>query len=125
MDPRQFDFTVRKWRWHHLPSDIAELLASQASSDELICVKSTDSRAVYRFENLYIKVCGSYRFKSILFPTAQEEFNAYCKLTENNIPAVKHLGWGRAGHYTALVTEAWQDDAVDVLTGIVGNITFP
>ena len=116
MDPRQFDFTVRKWRWRHLPSDIAELLAGQAACDELICVKSTDSRAVYRFENLYIKVCGSYRLKSILFPTAQEEFNAYCKLTENNIPAVKHLGWGRAGHYTALVTEAWQDDAVDVLS---------
>ena len=114
MDPRQFDFTLRQWRWHHLPGDVAELLAKEASSDELICIKSTDSRAVYRFENLYIKVCGSFRLKDILFPTAQEEYNAYCKLTKNNIPAVKHLGWGRVGHYTALITEAWCDDAVDV-----------
>ena len=114
MDPRQFDFTLRQWRWHHLPGDVAELLAKEASSDELICIKSTDSRAVYRFENLYIKVCGSFRLKDILFPTAKEEYNAYCKLTKNNIPAVKHLGWGRVGHYTALITEAWCDDAVDV-----------
>ena len=116
MDPRQFDFTLRKWRWHHLAPDIAELLANEASSDELICVKSTDSRAVYRFENLFIKVCGSFRLKSILFPSAKEEYNAYCELTQNNIPAVKHLGWGRVGHYTALVTEAWTEDAVDVLS---------
>lgn len=116
MDPRQFDFTLRKWRWHHLPAEVAELLAEQAASDELSCIKSTDSRAVYRFENLYIKVCGSYRLKSILFPAAKEEYNAYCELQKNNIPAVKHLGWGRAGHYTALVTEAWTDDAVDVLS---------
>jgi len=116
MDPRQFDFTLRKWRWHHLPDETAKLLATEASSDELICIKSTDSRAVYRFENLYIKVCGSFRLKSILFPTAREEFEAYRKLTANNIPAVKHLGWGRVGHYTALVTEAWQDDVIDVLS---------
>lgn len=116
MDPRQFDFTVRKWCWHHLPDEVAELLAKQASSDELIPVKVTEDRAVYRFEDLYIKVCGSYRLKHILFPTAQEEYNAYCSLTANNIPAVKHLGWGRAGHYTALVTQAWTDDAVDVLS---------
>ena len=116
MDPRQFDFTARKWRWRHLPEDTAELLAEQAAPDELLTVKSTDSRAVYRFENLFIKVCGSYRLKDLLYPTAQEEYNAYCCLAENDIPAVKHLGWGRAGHYTALVTEAWQDDAVDVLS---------
>ena len=116
MDPRQFAFTLRKWRWHHLPPEIAAKLAEQASPEELQCIKATESRAVYRFENLYIKVCGSFRLKSILFPAAREEYNAYCKLAQNNISAVKHLGWGRAGHYTALVTEAWTDDATDVLS---------
>jgi len=114
MDPRQFSFTGRKWRWHHLPPEIAEKLSLHASPEELVCIKSTDSRAVYRFENLYIKVCGSFRLKSILFPAAREEYNSYGKLSRNNISAVKHLGWGRAGHYTALVTEAWTEDAVDV-----------
>ena len=116
MDPRQFDFTLRKWRWHHLPDSVAELLGQQASADELIPVKITNDRAVYRFEDLYIKICGSFRLKHLLFPTAREEYNAYCKISANNIPAVKHLGWGRHGHYTALVTQAWTDDAVDVLS---------
>ncbi|MBR2358611.1 MAG: hypothetical protein IKA65_11385 [Lentisphaeria bacterium] len=115
MDPQQFGFTLRKWRWHHLPPEIAEKLAAQAAPEELVCIKATETRAVYRFENLYIKVCGSFRCKSILFPAAREEYNAYCKLQKNNIPAVKHLGWGRAGHYTALVTQCWEEDATDAL----------
>ena len=122
MDPRQFDFTKRKWHWQHLPADIAEKLAESASADELICIKATDTRAVYRFENLYIKVCGSFEVKDLLFPSARAEFNAYSQLVKNNIPAVKHLGWGRAGHYTALVTEAWTPDAVDVLQHWYGMV---
>ncbi len=122
MDPGQFDFTKRKWHWKHLPDDIANKLATSASADELICVKATDTRAVYRFENLYIKVCGSFEVKDLLFPSARAEFNAYSQLLKNNIPAVKHLGWGRAGHYTALVTEAWTPDAVDVLQHWYGMV---
>ena len=115
MDPQQFGFTLRKWRWHHLPAEIAEKLATQAAAEELVCIKATESRAVYRFEDLYIKVCGSFRCKSILFPAAREEYNVYRKLQKHNIPAVEHLGWGRAGHYTALVTRAWSEDSSDAL----------
>ena len=116
MNPAQFDFTKRRWHWHHLPPEIAEHLAEAAAADELICVKLTESRAVYRFENLFIKISGSYRLKSQLMPAAREEYNTYCQLVKNNICTVKHLGWGRAGHYTALITEAWSDDAEDVLS---------
>ena len=68
MNPAQFDFTKRRWHWHHLPPEIAEHLAEAAAADELICVKLTESRAVYRFENLFIKISGSYRLKSQLMP---------------------------------------------------------
>ena len=115
MNPRHFDFTSHKWSWHHLPPEIAQKLSEHASADELICVKATDSRAVYRFENYFIKVSGSYRIKSQLAPAAREEYNNYCSITAHGIPAVKHLGWGRLGHYTALVTEAWTEDANDAL----------
>lgn len=116
MNPKLFDFTLRRWKWHHLPEDIAAKLSEHASADELVCVKLTDTRAVYKFEDLYIKVSGSYRFKSQLYPAAKQEFRAYRQLVKNNIAAVEHLGWGRAGHYTALVTRAWSDDAEDALT---------
>ena len=115
MDPRQFDFTTQKWHWHFLEPQIADLLASGASPEELICVKATDSRAVYRFENYFIKVSGSYRLREQLNPAARREYQAYCQLQKHNISAVKHLGWGRCGHYTALITEAWSDDAADAL----------
>lgn len=115
MDPRQFDFTRRKWHWHNLPPEIAARLAEEASADELICVKATDTRAVYKFENLFIKVSGSLRIKAQLYPAARQEFEVSCKLQEQNINTVKHLGWGRSGHYTALITEAWTDDAIDAL----------
>ena len=115
MDPRLFDFTSRKWSWKCLPEEVAEKLSTQASADELLCVKANETRAVYRFENLFIKVCGSYQLKDQLRPAARSEYKAYCKLAGHNIPCVKHLGWGRFGHYTALVTEAWTDDAVDAL----------
>ena len=116
LNPRNFDFTLHKWRWHHLPPEIAQRLAGHAADDELICVKLTDTRAVYRFEDLYIKISGTYRIKSQLFPAAREEFNTYRQLQKNNISTVKHLGWGRLGHYTALVTEAWSSDAEDALS---------
>lgn len=115
MDPRQFDFTQRKWRWRNLDDDTAKLLAEHAAPEDLLCIKSTDSRAVYRFDDLYIKVCGSFKLKDILFPAAKAEYKTYQALANCNIPVVKHLGWGRVGHYTALVTEAWTDDAVDAL----------
>lgn len=115
MDPHLFDFTRRQWRWHLLPEDVAQFLAQHAAADELVTVKSTDCRAVYRFDKYFIKVCGSYQLKSFLTPSAREEYNAYCQLTAAGIGAVKHLGWGRCGHYTALVTEVWQEDAVDAL----------
>ena len=56
MNPKLFDFTLRRWKWHHLPEDIAAKLSEHASADELVCVKLTDTRAVYKFEDLYIKV---------------------------------------------------------------------
>ena len=115
MDPRLFDFTNHKWSWKFLPEDVAEKLASQASADELLCVKATETRAVYRFENLFIKVCASYKLKDQLRPAARCEYKSDCQLAEHDIPCVKHLGWGRYGHYTALVTEAWTNDAVDAL----------
>ena len=98
LNPRNFDFTLHKRRWHHLPPEIAQRLAEHAAADELICVKLTDTRAVYRFEDLYIKISGTYRIKSQLFPAAREEFNTYRQLQKNNISTVKHLGWGRLGH---------------------------
>lgn len=115
IDPRHFDFTRHKWRWHYLPAEVAERLAGEAPADELVCVKATDSRAVYRWEELFIKVSGSLRLKSQLAPAARQEYNSYCKLADCGVPVVKHLGWGRSGHYTALITEAWQNDAADAL----------
>lgn len=116
IDPRHFDFTCCRWKWHFLDEKIAGELAADAAADELICVKATDTRAVYRFENYFIKVSGSYRLREQLNPAARREYQAYCQLQKNNISAVKHLGWGRCGHYTALITEAWSSDAVDVLS---------
>lgn len=113
--PKHFDFTQRKWRWHPAIPELAEKLAESASPEELICVKATDTRAVYRFENYFIKVSGSLRPKAQLAPAAREEYNNYCKLQKYNIPAVRHLAWGRMGRYTALITEAWTNDACDAL----------
>ncbi|MBE6366476.1 MAG: hypothetical protein E7052_01025 [Lentisphaerae bacterium] len=115
IDPRQFDFTRRRWKWHFLPPEVAGELAAGAAPEELVCVKATETRAVYRFENYFIKVSGSYRLREQLNPAAKREYQAYCQLQKNSISAVKHLGWGRCGHYTALVTEVWSDDAVDAL----------
>ena len=54
------------------------------------------------------------RLKAQLYPAAKQEYKSYLELQKNNINAVEHLGWGRAGHYTALVTRSWNDGCEDV-----------
>ncbi len=114
--PPRIDFTRMNWRWRGLPADTAAFLSEHGTSDALICIKQATTRAVYRIGRYFLKVDWDPRLKNRLFPAARSEYKTAQRLAAAGIGTVRHLGWGRSGRFSALVTEVWHEDAEDVFS---------
>lgn len=107
------DFRTSRWHWHSLAPEIIDFLKKSAPSDRR-WVKVGSARAVARTGDFFLKFNRENFWQSRFFPDLRQEFLAARALREAGIATVEHLGWGRRGGVTLLVTRAWHEDARNV-----------